>query len=189
MTTLFFVLLLLTIFSGTFSFHDVKIIDGRSIVPNDRTFINFDKLLVEKVNSTHYWIIGELEFFRDVGDDYNFETLIYKKSGNNYHKTLLHFGPKTFCRYMREDNFLWPTLLQNSDFSRDRSCPIRQGTYHIYGIIIKPDELPLKLDGDYMFELRFVDFNGRVLNGYQIYATYIYIDEENNKNSQGSSWN
>lgn len=179
MTTLIFALFLFSFFNAFFCYHDVTITDGHAIIPKDRKFVNFDNLRVRKINKTHHLLAGRVELMRDIGDIFNFQALIYKKSGNAYQRTALHFGPKNFCSYIKEDRFLWPELLKVFDLPQNRTCPMLKGSYNIFGYDIQPNLFPIKFDGDYMFETRLEDHEGEVLNGYQMYASYIYIDEGN----------
>lgn len=49
---------------------EVDLTDGRAIVPNDDQFVNFDNLRVKKVNHSDHFLIGTIEFFVDLSNDY-----------------------------------------------------------------------------------------------------------------------
>lgn len=149
------------------------------MIANDTKFINFDKLRVRKVNKTHHLLVGTVDVIRDIGNDFKMHALLYKKAGNSYQKTAAHIGPKKACVFIKEAHYLYPALLEVSDLPSSRSCPLKKKTYHINGMDIPVETFPINLDGDYMFELRLLDDDEELLNGFQFFASFIYIDEGN----------
>lgn len=161
------------------AFQDVTLTDGRPLVAHDTKFVNLDNLRVRKVNKTHHLIVGTFEVFRDINNNFEVEALPFKKAGNAYKKTPFHIGPKKACEAFREGFYLYPALMEVSDLPpQNQSCPIPKKLYHINGLNIPIDNLPKSLDGDFLFEIRLLDKNGDILNGYQMLASFIYISSD-----------
>lgn len=171
-------LIVLIFFNRNVAYQEVTLTEGHAMVANDTKFINFDNLRVRKVNKTHHLLVGTVDVIRDIGNDFNMETLLYRKSGNVFKKTAAHIGPKKACDFIKEGHYFYPALLEVSDLPSSRSCPLKKKTYHINGMDIPVETFPVNLDGDYMFELRLLD-DDQLLNGFQFYASFIYIDEGN----------
>jgi len=53
-----------------FAYFDLQLTDGGPLIASDSKYINFDKLRVKKVNRTTHLLIGELETFKDFGNDF-----------------------------------------------------------------------------------------------------------------------
>lgn len=162
------------------AYREVSLTEGRAIVANDTKFINFDGLRVRKVNKTHHLLLGTVNVNRDIDDEFRLEMRIYKKAGNVYQKTAFHIGPKKACLFIKEAHYAYPALLEVSDFPKSRECPLKQKLYHINGMDVPMETFPVNLDGDFMFELRLLDDDETILNGFQFYASFIFIGEEKN---------
>lgn len=169
----------LTIIIQTFAYQEVSITDGRPIVANDTKFINFDNLRVRKVNKTHHLIVGTVEIFRDISNKFKIANFLYRKAGNAYKKTPYHIGPKNACDFIREEQYLYPALLKVSDLPpQNQSCPIPKKVYHIKGYNIPLESFPKSFDGDFMIEALLLDADENVLNGYRMFASFIYVSSE-----------
>ncbi|CAO1398196.1 unnamed protein product [Diamesa serratosioi] len=105
---------MLTIIHYTSGFSEV-IMEYAEEIKGITNLTDFSKIKVSKVNrTTHLWM-GDMTLFVDVGDDYKFESTLFKKVGMGYHKTPYKMGPKDFCKYWNDDAFFYPDMLKVSD--------------------------------------------------------------------------
>lgn len=51
-------------------YFEVDMTGGKSMVPNETKFINFDMLRVKKVSHTKYSMVGTIDIFVDLGNEF-----------------------------------------------------------------------------------------------------------------------
>lgn len=66
--TVFFVL------KQTDCLFEVQLTLGTALVPNDRKFINLDRIRVKKFNHSEFYLIGEAEVFVELSNDFQVYT-------------------------------------------------------------------------------------------------------------------
>ena len=67
---LFILFILSTLLIIVFGLFEVDMTGGRSIVPNETKFINFDKLRVRKVSHTEYLAVGEIDVLAELDNNF-----------------------------------------------------------------------------------------------------------------------
>ncbi|CAO1407379.1 unnamed protein product [Diamesa hyperborea] len=133
-------------------------------------FADYSKIKVKKVNRTTHLMMGEMTYFVDVGDDYKFLSVLYKKVGMDYQKTIYKLGPKDFCKYYNEDRIFYPDMLLVSDLPKQGTCPWPAKTYNLRGYIVNLSRIPPTFNGHYMVEST-IQKDGEILAGYRVYGS------------------
>jgi hypothetical protein len=144
------------------------------LVPNEKTFLNLDKIKVKRFgrNQPHVGD-GEIELFRDVGDDFDVVSNLYKKQGQEYRLTPFNLKGKICEALKSEDNPFTEQLWKYTDFPPKETCPFPTGVYHINKLYVgNMTDLPPVMDsGDYMVKVQFFDENKSFLQGFELFAT------------------
>lgn len=147
------------------------------LVPGDRATLNLDKIVIKKVNRSHpHLLFGELEYFLELSDDYEFLCYSYKKTGNAYKRMAYKFGPAKACVFLNSEKIFYPEIHKITDFPPIGTCPWAKGKYHINGWQPVLSSLPpVFKSGDYMVEMhiRKIGDESKVLQGVKVYGTLL----------------
>lgn len=158
---------------------------------DDEDFADFTQMRVKHINHTERLWAGNMTYFVNVGNDFDVETIIYKRIGGEYQQTPYKFPIRKFCDLvntslnyedMRKvsnipaiDVCPWPKVFVYTKNSiailKNAFCHFK-GTYEIYGYSFNFDRMPPYFEGDYMLDSRFYK-HGEFLNGYILYGTVI----------------
>ncbi|CAO1398185.1 unnamed protein product [Diamesa serratosioi] len=162
---------MLTIIHYTSGFSEV-IMEYAEEIKGVSNFSDFSKLKVSKINRTSHLLRGDISYFVDVGDDYKFESTLFKKVGMGYHKTPYKMGPKDFCKYWNDDAVFYPDVLKVSDFPALGTCPLLAGNYLLDKYEYAAEKVPKFLEGDFKAIYQ-ISQGDEILAGYSFYGTII----------------
>lgn len=113
---LFMVTVVFGSFTVTSGFIEASLRHYESLVPGARKHVNFDNLRVKKINKTHHAFLGDLEVFREFGDEYKITALMFKMAGNDYKMMPFKIGPEGWCAFLQKAKDIYEKFQPVSDF-------------------------------------------------------------------------
>jgi ganglioside GM2 activator len=164
---------LLLIVKESIGQYDIVLQAFEQLIPNDTNYLNLDKIKIKRFgrNQPHVGD-GEFEFFKDLGDDTELISYVYKKQGQEYRKTPYHMKG-TVCNLLGLEDLIMPQVWKYTDLPPRRTCPFPAGVYHVNHMYLgNLTNLPPVLESnDYMLESIFYYQSKTMSQGLRIYLS------------------
>ncbi|ETN57898.1 hypothetical protein AND_010526 [Anopheles darlingi] len=141
------------------------------VIPGEiADLIDYGTVRMTRKGRNTFSILGSFTLFINVGDEAQIMWEAYKldRSGN---KNKYGSGSGRLCKVLAGDEFVYPSLLEKSNFPPRDTCPFPKGNYTIYDYVLDDKSLPPFVPaGEWLMEMKMFR-DGLLGGGYAVQFT------------------